>query len=199
MPVLCGAFAACASGVVLLLGGAFLLSTSPLEINEWGYATRSHEAPLRSSFGLYCAGVIWIGCVLIHVSRLSVAGRLTAAYWAAAEEKHGHVAPPTCLGPWLHVGSAALGGALWPLANPLLGAAQLLASVRGAEPPAAGCLGLSGSVESGYVAVAAYGCSFAEGGAFGAAVTRRFVPQLLGLQARPILGKWDHIRKAASA
>ena len=41
---------------------------------------------------------------------------------------------------------------------------------------------LDGLAEGGYVSVAAYGCSLSEGGAFGASVTRRVLPSLLGAQ-----------------
>ena len=160
-----------------LSAGAWIASSGKVEVSPSGYASLLYSSPLRDASPLFVFGGVWTVSFLSQMTHLIAVDLLAASYWQAAELRRGRPPPTWRLRlrlVYVHLGSAALGALICPIASPgiLLQAGgfhfQLLESMQ----------------DSGYVGVALFGVGLRSGGTWASTVTRKFLPQLLTVRAQ---------------
>ncbi|KOO35990.1 d chain transport protein [Chrysochromulina tobinii] len=159
-------------------GAAYLASSGMVELTHAeGYARPTFDSGVKLLLIVWALGGIWTFAFIRHLGLLAAAGPLARGYWLSAELRAQLPAPPLyvrLLGPWVRVGSAAVGATLH-----CSGASALVAVLQ-----SFGVHRLDALDEAGYVSVALFGTGYVEGSRWATSITSRFVPRLLMMQAR---------------
>ena len=166
-----------------LVAAAYIAASGELEINAHGHAILSYASGIKGLFVVHLLGGLWTAMFIKHLGLVGAAGPLGRAYWRAAESKWERLGVGmlrTILSPLLHVGSAAFGAILCTLLEPI----GTLLQAFGITTP------LNNFQTAGYIHVALFGTSLTNGSRWGSAITARFAPQLLKMQARVSLLLW---------